>query len=280
MRLSGGSAVTIAAALSFFAGNADAQGFDPTIAGTLNAGWSYSASPGNSAQDLGGRSIQDWSGGGAAVLSLSNPGFNVQLNLNDSDLQLPRLNTAPSVGINAWAYGGDVFWRDYAGSTGINAEFSHVTVGATTGATQALDTFGWFGQFFALPDLTLEAKGGYIQGHDEGWYGDVGAAYYLMPDVALEPALDYGKFEHMGHQLRDVSLSLEYMPAREIPVSMSLGYDYADYSQFHPQRVNIFLVGLKVYLGGAGRSGSLVEYQRNGTTNWDGPSSSLLELGL
>jgi hypothetical protein len=267
-----GASVSAAAlvALGSGCGPALAQGDDMQFAGTIGAGWTDYLTSGDV-------HTNDWLASGAAVLTLDNPGFDVQANFNNSDLQVPGKSS------DLWSYGGDVYWRDYAGNIGINANFeSAVTngTGVLGNTTIAEDTYGWFGQWFARPNLTFEIKGGRFEGHFEGLYGDVGAVFYPYHDIALSLTSDYAEAEHVREQLRDAMFTAVYLPVHDVPVSVYLGYDYSLVSALPHQQVSALMVGLKAYLGGGGRNGTLVDYQRNGTTNWDGAPAGLVELGF
>jgi hypothetical protein len=255
---------------------AEAQPDDSMLAGSVEASWNDFLTP-HVATD-------NWFARASAVATLDNPGFNVQINFENNAVEIPRSGTTASQSTDVLAYGGDVFWRDYAGSTGINVNFATaITSGASGGfatGTRAYDSYGAFGQFFALPDLTLEIKGGRVEDGFEGWYGDAGAVFYPYPDFALDLTLDYADTLHIHREVKDIAFQFEYLPVREMPVSMYIGYDYANYSNITPHGVSVFLVGLKAYLGGGGREGTLVDYQRNGTTNWDGPPQTLIGLGF
>jgi len=258
-------------ALSLGSVSAVAQGDNMQFAGTLGAGWSDYLMPGQKAP------TNDWLASASAVLTIDNPGFNVQANFNNSAVEMPGQS------IDTWSYGGDVFWRDYAGSVGLNASLAtDVSTGSATvgSATHDEQNFGWFGQWFVLHDLTLQFKGGIAEGHMEGEYGDGGVVYYPYQDIALNLTADYAQASHIHEQVRDAIFTVEYLPVRDVPVSLYVGYDYSMVSELPHQQVSVLVVGLKAYLGGGGRNGTLVDYQRNNATNWDGAPAALLELGF
>ncbi len=249
--------------LALGAGPAAAQ----TIAGTLGLGWTDYLTPDNHASDL--------TASGSAVLTAANPGFNVQVNFNNDALEFVTANTRTDV----VSYGGDAFWRDYAGSFGVNVTGTTVTNSNSGNSGSGYQNYGLFGQFFALPDLTVETRGGLLEGHDKGWYGGGGVVFYPLADVALSASGDYADVSTFKRSFADGTFMVEYLPIHEVPVSLTLGYTYADYSQL-AHRPNVFLLGLKIYLGGGGQGGTLVDYQRNGTTNWDGAPPALIGLGF
>ena len=249
-----------------------AQGGDMQFAGTLGIGWSDYLLPGKPAHP------NIWLASGSAVLTLDNPGLNIQANLGNN---LDQILTKGSK--DFWSYGGDIYWRDYAGSFGINANSSTASnAGALSikATPYSVQTYGLFGQWFAEPDLTLELKGGRFEGREEGVYGDGAIVLYPYRDMALSLTADFAEAQHVREQVRDAVLTVEYLPVHDIPVSLYLGYDYAIESQLPHQQVSVLLVGIKAYLGGGGRGGTLVDYQRNGTTNWDAANPTLFELGF
>ena len=263
--------IPMLAILALTAGPALAQS-DMQFAGTVGGGWTDFLLPGKTAH------ASEWLVDGSAVLTLNNPGFNFQVNGNNNVDQVPFKGSRDFL-----SYGGDAFWRDYAGSFGINANSS---VGSNAGALAIsakhydVQSYGLFGQWFAEPYLTLEIKGGRFQGQDEGMYGDGAVVLYPYHDLAMSLTADYGEAQHIREEVRDGVFTVEYLPVHDVPVSLYVGYDYAIESQLPHQQVSVLLVGIKAYLGGGGRSGSLVDYQRNGATNWDAASPTLFDLGF
>jgi hypothetical protein len=248
-----------------------AQGDEMQFAGTVGAGWSDYLLPGQR------KNTSDWLASGSAVLTVDNPGFNVQANFNNSAVEMPKQSA------DTWSFGGDVYWRDYAGSVGFNVNFAtDVNTGSTTVGAGHDDeeNYGWFGQWFVRRDLTLQFKGGITDGRFEGEYGGAGVVFYPYQYIATSLTADYTQDPHIREQVRDATFTVEYLPVHDIPVSLYLGYDYSLVSQLPHEQVSVLLVGLKAYLGGGGRSGTLVEYQRNGATNWDGAPAAVLELGF
>lgn len=252
-------------ALGWGGSPAFAEPSDSMIAGTLGVGWTDYLTHGSHSDD--------WLASGSAVLKIDNPGFNIQVNFDNSAVRAPAASSGDLA-----SYGGDVYWRDYAGSIGINITDNMLTSSGVGSANY--ESFGLFGQWFALPQLTLEIKGGRFDGNHEGWYGDGAVVYYPYADIALSLGADYGDGQRDHHELKDASLLAEYLPVHEIPVSMYIGYDFAEYSQLSHHDANVLMFGLKAYLGGGGRSGTLVDYQRNGTTNWDGAPATLVGLNF
>lgn len=143
-----------------------------------------------------------------------------------------------------------------------------------------MQSYGLFGQWFAEPFLTVEIKGDRFQGRAEGFYGSSAIILYPYHDMALTFAVDGAGDQRSHKDVRDGVATVEYLPAHDVPVSLYVGYDFAFASQLPHQQVSMLLLGIKAYLGGGGRAGTLVDYQRNGPTNWDAPSQTLFDLGF
>ena len=265
LRLTGGAALAGAfLALSCAVGLAQGMG---NLAGNVTAGYDRYSVESKSA-DL-------WNASGSAVLTLDNPGADIQVNFGNSAVTTPASKKAAGTSTDQWAYGGDAYWRDYAGEFGVNATENTIS----TGAGKDYLSGGFFGEFYALSDLTLRAKGGRLQGDVDGWYGDSGLVFYPLDAVAISITGDYARLQHNGPQLTDGAFSIEYLPVRDVPISLSLGYTYARYQRLAGSfggDANIFMVSLKAYFGGGGRNGGLADYQRNGATNWDGAPAALI----
>jgi hypothetical protein len=255
--------------LGCFGGPALAQGMG-SLSGNLTAGYSR--------YDVSGKSADAWSGAGSAVLTLDNPGGNIQANFLNSDVNTIATKKLAGTSTDDWGYGGDAYWRDYAGEFGVN-----ITQNTIVKSSRGEDlSGGFFGEFYALSDLTLRAKGGRLQGGADGWYGDTGLAFYPAEQLAISITGDYARLKNNGPEVTDAAFGIEYLPVRDVPVSLSLGYTYARYEHTGALGgdTNIFSVALKAYLGGGGRNGGLVDYQRNGATNWDGAPATIAGIGF
>lgn len=220
--------------------------------------------------DTPGAATNVWSGSGAANLMITDPGLNVQFNfLNDS------YNAAPK-NQDYWGYGGDLYWRDYAGAFGAN-----ITVHALANGGSGDDlSYGLFGESYLLRQLTLRLKAGHVSNNIDANYADAGMVGYPSDNLALSLDLDYGKLQHGSEELREAAFAAEYLPVPQVPISVSIGYGFADLSQLK-KNMNILSVGLKVYFGGQGKTGSLRDRQRNGALSWDGaPSNTIVGLQL
>lgn len=229
------------------------------LAGTLEAGYDR--------YDTDGKSVNQWNANGSAVLTIDNPGMNIQVNTGNAALKTSGNDT------DIWSYGADAYWRDYAGAFGVN--FTQDTFVTSTG--HDFYSGGFFGEFYALSNVTLRAKGGRVQGDQDGWYGSTGLVFYPMNQIAISITGDYSHFKDNGPKVTDGTLQIEYLPVREVPVSLAIGYTYARYQHLSSGfggDSNIFSVAVKAYFGGVGHGG-LIDYQRNGATSWDGAPSTI-----
>jgi hypothetical protein len=253
-------------ALGCFGGSALAQGMG-RVSGDISGGYDR--------YDVDGKTANQWNASGSAVLTIDNPGADIQVNFANSGLETPGTKTLASTSTDNWAFGGDAYWRDYAGDFGVNVTDDTFTKGTGTNYVSG----GFFGEFYVTPTLTLRAKGGRFQGDLDGWYGDSGLVFYPLDQIAISLTGDYARLQNGGAKDTDVQIGIEYLPVRDVPVSLALGYTFANYQHVSggfAGDVNIFSISLKAYFGGGGRNGGLVDYQRNGATNWDGAPASIL----
>ncbi|HTQ14952.1 MAG TPA: hypothetical protein VMH86_13840 [Rhizomicrobium sp.] len=252
----------MAAGLVLAAGAARADGMGQ-LSGTLTGGYDR--------YDLNGtgqKPVNAFDAAGSAVLTLDNPGADIQINTGNTALKSNGNDT------DLWSFGADAYWRDYAGEFGVN--FTQNTFVTSTG--HDFYSGGFFGEFYMLSDLTLRAKGGRVQGDQDGWYGDTGLVLYPLNQIAISLTGDYARFQHSGPRVTDGNLAIEYLPVRDVPVSLTIGYTYARFQDLTGGKsgnANIFSVALKAYFGGV-RNGGLIDYQRNGATDWDGAPPTLV----
>jgi hypothetical protein len=258
----------IAAAAMAVGGVASAQ--ELSIAGTLEGNYAHYDTPG-AAQN-------EYKGSGSAVFTVDNPGINLQANFSNSGLKQGDQSA------DVWTYDGDAFWRDRAGAFGINGggDTASAVIDQAAKATDKGENvyhYGMFGEFYAIPQFTLRAKGGRVDGDMTGYYSSAGFVVYPLNSIAISLNADYLKLDKPDPTTRDLTLKAEYMPVRDIPFTVSIGYTYTMASQYSGN-LNVLFAGLKWYFGGDGRTGSIADHQRNGPQSWDGPPSSLAALGF
>ena len=131
-------------------------GNEMQFSGTLGAGDTYYDSP--------NLHVGDWNADGSVLLAFDNPGFDLQGNFTNDNL------SASAHGGDYWSFGGDVFWRDYAGAIGIDVDTHALSNYIKNGSGADFDSFGAFGQWYVAPVATLEFKGGWLSQHFEGPY--------------------------------------------------------------------------------------------------------------
>ncbi|HTT83738.1 MAG TPA: hypothetical protein VMF67_09665 [Rhizomicrobium sp.] len=242
------------------------------FSGTAGGGDTYYDAPNNH--------IGDWNANGSVLFTIDNPGFDLQGNFDNDYL------SASAHGGDFWSFGGDAFWRDYAGAIGLNFNTHAISDSIQNGSRTDLDNFGAFGQWYAAPVATLEFKAGWLSQHYEGPYAGVAAVAYPLDSLAVTLDADYAKANHLQPELKDIGLSGEWMPLTEIPVSIAIGYSRAEIDRLpvppdpdSNRSIDIWTVSLKVYLGNGGAENTLRDYQRNGPVNYDAAPSGLIEFG-
>ncbi len=264
------STVLFASSLLCLGGPVQAQML--AVAGSLEGGYS--------SYDTPGEHLNEWRGAGSGVFTIDNPGFNLQANFGNSGLKLSGQSA------DLWRYDADIFWRDHAGAIGIDGGGDSVSAGITNTTSKSstssgfdLVHFGMFGEFFVFQGLTLRMRGGRIAGDETGYYASPGLVWYPIRDIAVSLNGDYIKLDNPAPTVEDISVSAEYMPVRDVPITLSIGYTYAHLSQLSGHQ-DVLSAGIKWYFGGEGRSGTLEDRQRNGPDNWAGPPATLVGVGF
>ena len=249
-----------------------AQAQPLSVSGTLEGGYSNYDTP--------GANLAEWRGAGSGLFTIEKPGIAIQANFGNSGLKV-RGQSA-----DLWRYDAAVFWRDRRGAIGVDGGSDSVSAGITsTSSSTSANTgfnfvhYGMFGEFYAIPNLTLHMRGGRVDGDHAGYYSSVGLVFYPLESIAVNLTGDYIKLDKPAPTVTDVSLTAEYMPVRDVPVTLSIGYTYASLSQLSGHQ-DVLSAGIKWYFGGEGRSGTLVDRQRNGPENWGGPPATLVGVGF
>jgi len=240
----------------------DTQPDEMKLSGSLLGGYSNYSSP--------QLHIGTVNAAGSAHFTIDDPGFNLQANFNNTDVFSAAFRGAE------WSYGGDAFWRDRSGSIGLNITSRE----ASDGSHADFMNYGGFGQWFLFSNVTLQLKGGWLAGRYQGQYGDLGAIIYPYSFLALELSADYAKDTRFGPDLRDLALNAEFLPVRNVPVTFALGYSRAQYRHLINSGTpddDIFSISVKFYFGG-GANDTLVDYQRKGPVDWDGPPPGMIEF--
>ena len=259
-RMTMGVACVVAMA-AFAAGPAAAAPLTD-FAGTLHTGYDHS-SPGGGNQ---------WFVGGAAAGPLGAPNLNFQVDVLFSDTWLSGLSQ------RSGSVGGALFWAGADGRIGIRGEYNSVSHAGSAGLGIAFAE-GYFGI------ITGMIKGGYVSTTGSGFGGrggmvGAGAAIYVMPNLAITPAIEYANIvSGQGCQIcgrgsesiMSPSVTAEFLLADALgPVlpigalSVFGGYAYNQFRTFGIQsHSNEWLIGIRVYTG----AGTLIDRHRNGTLN-------------
>lgn len=271
---------------------------DNLLSGTVQFGYANFGTP--------EQRTNDWQALGSVLVTFDDPGFNVQANVSTDQVNqgpVTITNTGKKQSVKRitnfndsdWKYGGDLFWRDWAGDFGFNFTDDRGSLDTTghrvitpTGGTagkpikieRASDTnfenVGAFGEWFVSREFTFRGKGGWEFGDNDGYYAGGAFVYYPFRQVAMSAGADYSRLRQ-SERVEDATASIEFLPVPAIPVSMTFAYTYARYRNVAgagSQNDNIFSFTLKAYFNTNGTS--LREYQRSGPTNWDGPPPSLI----
>ena len=255
-----GTACVLAAA-ALTAGPA-AAGTLTDFAGVVNTSYLNSD---NSAS--GSETLKSWLIGGSAAMPLSTlDGLNAQLDASYIH------NWADHFSREDWNFGGSAFWANMDSRIGINGSYTNYNeVGHIT-------TGGLLAEYYFGP-ITVMAKGGWLWGGGSGLGGHGnylgGAAVgYVIPDVSITGGVEWADLvTGQGCQIcgrsdaRDTAFEViaEWLFSEDFGVSGYVGYTYQDqkFSGFTSTHNNVWLVGLRWYMGG----GSLMDHHRNGNLN-------------
>src|ERR1700743_1703684 len=160
--------------------------------------------------------------------------------------------------VGGWAdlgnVGGSLFWGDADVRIAANVNYLDLSLFHLT-------TYGAGGEWYALPELTVSARGGGASGQfgiDGGYVGgDV--KWYPMPDLSLNAGVDYINLSGFDHVTSE-DIRAEWLVSETTPISVYGGYGHAESSGGSQ---DIFFIGIKIYTNDDGAK-SLVERQRGG----------------
>ncbi|MDE2184595.1 MAG: hypothetical protein KGJ78_16365 [Alphaproteobacteria bacterium] len=204
-----------------------------------------------------GATVHSYGGGGQFLVSFDQPGFNVQVSGAGATADTGTSTTM-------WFGDGDVFWRDPKGTFG--ASVSHASLSA--GYLNAkVTSYGAFGEWYLLHDLTLRIKGGAFSGDASGEYGGAGAEYFPLRDFGL--SADYTYVNTTGHSASVIGAGAEYLVSEDLPLSVRIGYDRAS---GYGATAETFSLQVKYSFG---LSGSLIDWSHRGPISWNGALSGL-----
>ncbi len=233
-----------AAILATSANATDWTGFS----GALTGGYDYS--------DVKGVGNNAYTFGGQANYAVPDSHLNVQGLVSYSELRSQR------VPLDTWTSGGAITWRNDAYAFGVNGNYQ---TERAVGNNINYGTYGVFGEWYPVADLTLRARGGGISGgfaqfnKDGGYYG-VGANYYVLPQLALKTDFSYTTLGSL--HWTDFEIGPEYMPLEGVPVSLAADYTHEDVGYVGtPTHSDGVMVRLTWHLGDGN---SLAAFDRSG----------------
>lgn len=242
------------------------------IAGDI--AWTGAAEVGYDATNLSHVNGHNYGTNGSALLSLTDFGFAIQFDGHGAYAEIGGISA------RQWGGGGSLVWRSDVGAFGFSGAFdSRNGDGVTSGLVPMgylLDfdaaQYGAYGEWFALPDVTLRGRAGAITLNNSAhsidatdWFGGVGVAYYVLPDLRWSGQFDYlaahSSFARFG-------TAIEYLLSREFPLSLVAGYEYTDGNLIRAGgTANSFMIHLKYRFGTAG---ALRDQDRSGPLGWEG----------
>jgi hypothetical protein len=228
---------------------ASASGFS----GALDGGFNYSRADGD------GNTGYD--GNAALQIAFGDPGFALQFGGSSgrSDIDDGHINQRSG--------NGHFFWRDAKGAIGFSGSYTALEVsGNDIDAYQ----YGAFGEWYARPDLTLRLRGGRTvldNGESDkhsGWYGGVGAAYYVDPDFSFSVRANY--LEIKNAKDTQLGAAAEYQLSHQYPLSLAIDYQYR-HNELYGDGGNASTAMFRIKYR-FGLSGALVDLDRTGPLVW------------
>lgn len=198
------------------------------------------------------RNTNSAGGSGSMLFAFGEPGLNLQLGGAAATSFSGRSS-------RVWLADADVFWRDDKGVLGASISHGSIKIG---GINEELTAYGGFAEWYASQVLSVRFKGGGISGDVSGYYGGVGAEYYIHPSAALFAEGDYVRVR--GTAAWTGCGGVEVLLSRNVPLSIRAGSSYTTSEGSHSTS---FFLGLKYrfHLGG-----TLTDIDRNGPVAWNG----------
>ena len=123
-----------------------------------------------------------------------------------------------------------------------------------------------YGVWFPSESVTLSAKAGGFSGTRDGKYAGVAINWYLTEDLALFGAFDGTSFD-ANFQESDWTASVQWLPTRQLPVSLALGVTHSQISGRFDARATAAFVGVRLFFNRSGET-SLRGRERTGPTGW------------
>lgn len=160
-----------------------------------------------------------------------------------------------------------------SGRAGLNVGYQN---NSNSGFSSQTWNYGGFVDVFPTYNLTLSAKAGIVTkcAASNGYYLGAAASLYATPDFSIKGSYDYSRFNAFGGSNEsDYGLRLDYR-VPSTPLALYGGYARSNFSPSTNFHIDTTTLGLRLY-GGANKTATLVDQQRNGTLD-----NSNLYLGL
>jgi len=229
--------------------------------------------------DANGANADLWGASGAAAFGLGTNDIGGEINGGYHRLTIDDVDADSDI----WNVGGSLFWAPAIGRFGPTVTYSSISFsGAASGLDVHATTYGVFGEFFASPFITIAVKGGGLSGDanisgfggssDTGTYLGGSLTGYLMPNLALNGAIDYVDFA--GGQVTTYGANAEFLISEMTPISVFAGYNHTQISDGGGD-ADAWIIGLKFYTGGPA---PLVTHHRTGTLGSVGTVSGIQSL--
>jgi opacity protein-like surface antigen len=211
---------------------------------------------------LSAGNLNGFSGRGDLLVSLSNPGLNIQLSGGDEHFDISGTS------VDIADISGSVFWRDRMGTFGASVAYHRLSAavnfqGMHTNGAATAESYGAFGEYYFNRSLTLRVKGGAFSGDFEGYYGGGGVAVYPSHNMAISANYDYVSLKHGGHSSRP-GASFEILPYEPWPATVTVNYA----REMEAGGYNVIGVVLKWHFGAY--ENDLRAWDRAGPTQWTG----------
>ena len=211
--------------------------------------------------------------GGNAVWRLGESNFHAQGTLHYSE-SFSGKDTFDILAASAEATG---FWRwQDSGLLGFSGGYERLDNGHTIDA----DYFkaGVQGQIYGSDIVTFSAEGGIFIGKNgkggnfDGFYLNGGVNYYLTDNLAMGIGGGFRDVDADSDDIFTMNFKGEYLMPTAMPVSMTMGYSYAD---LVGTPTHAAMIGFKMYFGG-GEGDPLSTIHRSGSADSGNPAVPLL----
>lgn len=237
--------LVLVAAAALLCGTANAGSLEG-FTGTLGAGYNYS--------DFSGTSLDTYDIGGSVNYLFDKSGISAQGGFGYTETQVEGGS------FHTWIGNGGLFWRGTELALGMYGSYNRMSVGGYSGEYQ---TYGLLGEYYVSPVVTLRLRGGGMTAEasdTNGGYLGGGLSWYILPELALNLDVSHNSISSL--HWTTVSTGVEYLPFAEIPVTLGLSYEYANWMAGSGRAdSNGLMIRLTYHLG---EGSSLVDLDRSG----------------